>query len=593
MPSSLFAPDFQAVLDAVTTTQDTYPSPADWRDHWIYFLMVDRFNNQSAKPLHLPFNDPAYFKYQGGKFSGIKQQLPYIKGLGAGAIWLSPVLKNARFDQSSYHGYGIQDFLSANPFFADVEAKADQELRALVDAAHAEGLYVVFDIVLNHVANVFGYEPNGNDGVSHSDLRLGVQWRDAKGRAIPAFTSPSVVPSPTRDELIWPVEFQQNEYFRRQGAPEKGGDDTIGDFAPFKQLSTWEDDVQRYLIRVYQYVIARYDIDGFRIDTLRYLKGDLARVFGNSMREFALSIGKKNFFTFGEVLDSNAEGDIARFIGKNTAASGDMVGVDAALDYPLYDDLLPLIRGEGSPASLAAMYQKRKTEEQNILSSHGDATRYFVTFVDNHDNRDRIRQVSANGVPLYDSQVTAGLACLIALPGIPCIYYGTEQGLHGRGSDPAVREALWGTAGGFDKSNPFYRQIQAMAAVRSSQAALRYGRFYFRPISGDRRTFGVSSLTPGVLAFSRILNDQEVVTIANFSTTATQTVSVIIEASLSTIGDDFAILYSNHQTPTRPLSVDQLTNVTVNEPDGSRGGGPINIIEVKLQPLETQILRKR
>jgi glycosidase len=100
-------------------------------------LIVDRFNNTAAPPRHPPFDDPDCFQYQGGKFSGIRAQLPYIKGLGAGAIWLSPVLKNAMFDQGSYHGYGIQDFLSANPFFADNAAHADQELRDLVDAHQA------------------------------------------------------------------------------------------------------------------------------------------------------------------------------------------------------------------------------------------------------------------------------------------------------------------------------------------------------------------------------------------------------------------------------------------------------------------------
>ena len=55
--------------------------------------MVDRFNNPSAAPKHLPFDDPGFANYQGGKFSGVQAQLPYIKALGAGAIWLSPVLK--------------------------------------------------------------------------------------------------------------------------------------------------------------------------------------------------------------------------------------------------------------------------------------------------------------------------------------------------------------------------------------------------------------------------------------------------------------------------------------------------------------------
>src|SRR5712675_1814948 len=102
MPTSLFGQDFQAVLDRAKTTSGTttgpFASPADWRDLPIYFLMVDRFNNASAPPRHLPFDDPAFGDYQGGKFSGVEQQLPYIKQLGAGAIWLSPVLRNLPFD---------------------------------------------------------------------------------------------------------------------------------------------------------------------------------------------------------------------------------------------------------------------------------------------------------------------------------------------------------------------------------------------------------------------------------------------------------------------------------------------------------------
>jgi GH24 family phage-related lysozyme (muramidase) len=47
------------------------------------------------------------------------------------------------------------------------------------------------------------------------------------------------------------------------------------------------------------------------------------------------------------------------------------------------------------------------------------------------------------------------MVCLFSLPGIPCVYYGTEQGLHGHGSDPAIREAIWG-APGFDQSNKFF-----------------------------------------------------------------------------------------------------------------------------------------
>ncbi len=156
-----------------------------------------------------------------------------------------------------------------------------------------------------------------------------------------------------------------------------------------------------------------------------------------------------------------------------------------------------------------------------------------------------------------------------------------------------MREALWGGPG-FNAAKPFYSQIQKIAAVRNTQAALRYGRFYFRPISGDQRNFGISATAPGILAFSRILNDQEVLTIANFSTTAAQPVWVVLDGSLSAPGDAIVVLYSNQAAPAPPSAVVQLAagSVSVTEVDGSAGTGPVNVIRVTLQPMEVQILRK-
>ena len=603
MPSSLSADDFQAVLDRAEQTAGRpggpFPSPEDWRDLPIYFLMVDRFNNPTAGPRHAPFDDPGFADYQGGKFSGVQAQLPYIKALGAGAVWLSPVLKNLPFDPS-YHGYGIHDFISAEPRFADNPGKADDELRALVDAAHAQGLYVIFDIVLNHTGDVFAYQCDPRDALcnatgggkaSFHDGAMGVQWRDASGVAQAAFTDVANVPSPSRDAFVWPMELQQNRFFRRQGVT-GGSDDTVGDFDILKQILTVDADAQRFLIRAYQYVIARFDIDAYRIDTLRYLKGNLAQTFGNAIREFALSIGKKNFFTFGEVLDGRAEEDIARFIGRSTSDRGDQVGVDAALDYPLFNTLRPVVKGQAAPEALVGMYQRRKEIEWDILSSHGDATRFFVTFLDNHDMKERIRYVDPADPHKFDDQVTLGLGCLYSLPGIPCLYYGTEQLLHGFGTDEAVREALWGRPG-FQQTSPFYQQIAALAATREARPALRYGRFYFRPVSADGTTFGITTFTQGVLVFSRILNDQEVVVAANTNTASDQgqEVDVIVDGALNADGAAYMVLYSNKPAPTPPSPVNRVTSsVTVNEVDGSTGHGPLSVIRVTLGPMEVQIL---
>jgi len=592
----LHDPNVQVAIQAARIppagTPGPYASPADWRDGWIYFLMVDRFNNPDHLPVHQPYDDPSYFKYQGGTFRGVQAQLQYIRDLGASAIWISPALKNLHWDQGSYHGYGIHDFLVAEPRFATSAATADAELRDLVDAAHEKGLWVIFDIVLNHVGNVFAYsadDPGTVPGVPFSPQPLPVYWRLPDGTPRPNPTPIEQITGATGDELVWPSELQQNAYFRRQGNPQAGGDDTIGDFATLRQMRTDNPAVQSALIAAYEYVIARFDVDGFRIDTLRYLKGDLPRQFGNAVREFAESIGKRNFFTFGEVLDNTTENDIARFIGRNTldVTNQQLVGVDAALDYPLFFTLKPVVKSLAAPTTLIGMYDQRKTVEADIVSSHGDATRFFVTFLDNHDMKERIRYEAPGNPTEFDDQVTLGLACLFALPGIPCVYYGTEQGLHGAGSDPAVREAIWGETG-FPENSPFYVAIQQMSAVRNSEPALRYGRYYFRQVSGDQVHFGFSPFNGGVLAWSRILADEERTVVANTSTTAQLNLSVVVDATLAGTAAP-RVLYSNKKDPAGPGAIATLPNAMVTQDDGTISVGAV-VVPVSLQPMEVQIL---
>jgi glycosidase len=291
------------------------------------------------------------------------------------------------------------------------------------------------------------------------------------------------------------------------------------------------------------------------------------------------------------VFVGNAEEQIARFIGRTTTDGTDMVGVDAALDYPLFFKLKPVVKGFSPPSDLVSMYQLRKRIEANVLSSHGDATRFFVTFLDNHDVKERIRFVQAGNEHQFDDQVTLGLGCLYSLPGIPCLYYGTEQGLHGSGSDAAVREALWGGPG-FQRGSFYYKQISALAGVRTAEPPLRYGRFYFRPISGDGQHFGVSAFPQGVLAFSRILMDQEIVVAANCSTSDSRAVDVIVDLTLNQPADQYRVRYSNKaafQSP-GPVQHKAAGTVSVQEADGGSGSGPLRSIRVTLAPLEVQIL---
>jgi glycosidase len=427
---------------------------------------------------------------------------------------------------------------------------------------------------------------NGREASFHATTQE-ILWRDADGTPRNGTTPIERIAAPSRDGFVWPSELQQNAFFRRQGLA--GADETVGDFASLRQLRTDDRDAQRFLIRAYQYIVARYDVDGFRIDTLKFLKGDLARLFGNAMREAALQSAKKNFFTFGEVFDS--EETIARFIGRQTRDSSELVGVDAALDFPLRFVLPAVVKGFASPLALAQMYQHRKGVEQDVLSSHGDATRFFVTFLDNHDVKERIRFEDPADPNRFDRQVSLGLACLFSLQGIPCVYYGTEQGLHGRGTDEAVREALWGGPG-FNRGSAFFQALKQIADVRRVHTPLRYGRQYFRPVSGNGVDYAVSPFAGGILSFSRILNDAEVLVVANTHATQTIAVDVIVDLNLSRAGDRFNILFTNDSAPTPPTSVVTRPDgtVTVREVDGSVGTGPLHTLRVTLTPMEVQIL---
>ena len=274
------------------------------------------------------------------------------------------------------------------------------------------------------------------------------------------------------------------------------------------------------------------------------------------MREFASSIGKKNFFTFGEVASNEEE--LARYTGRFAGDPDDLVGVDASLDFPLFFTLPSVIKGLPGhpPINLANLYEHRKNVQRGglgqgaVISSHGEASRFFLPFLDNHDQRNRFRFVDPANPSRFDDQLTMAVGCLFGLQGIPVLYYGTEQGLHGAGdSDQNVREALWGREGTpFDTNNPFYQAIREIAAVRAGQPALRYGRQYFRQISGSGLEFGISQSAPGIIALSRILNDMEVVVVANAFTNTGFSGFALVDFSLNPDGSSLNLLYSNKGT---------------------------------------------
>lgn len=604
-----------------------FPSPGDWRDCWIYFLLLDRFNNPDAPARSEPGTawDERFNFRQGGTFKGVQVQLPYLQALGARAIWLSPVLKNTLPDDRpfEYHGYAAQDFLRLDGRFASdgTEATAERELIELIDEAHARGMYVIFDIVLNHAGEVFDYVRDGQVVQKFTDGELlkqalggepAIRWVD--GRGIPRPEWENNFPAnqrPGPDDAVWPKDLQRADFFRRRGTKTTDEPGSLGfvrgDFDKMRQLvveydanSAGQEELRRLygrapvldiLVRAYQYLIAKYDIDGYRIDTVKYVHPTAVRNFGNAMREEALAMGKTNFFTFGEIYDQ--EGTISAFVGRNSADS-EGFGIDAALDFPLFYVLGPVARGDAGVEKVREVFTTRKDKQKGLISSHGEAGRYFVSFLDNHDQNQRF-----NRRGMKPGQATLGLGLLFTLQGIPCLYYGTEQGLQGtRDLNPDdkslnfewVREALWGKKPvAFDKTNPFFVEISRLAQQRMKDPALRYGRFYFREVSGNGRDFGHSSGAGGFVAFSRILGDREVIVAANTNTEKEFEGSVVADLDLNRTPRAMQIAYSNCGSHGM-RQVALIPDARFWEGDALKGQGETAALPVSLAPLEIQIL---
>ncbi len=535
-----------------------YPSPPDWRDVVLYQVVLDRFDDGEDHPpvdreTQHDRDDEAGWTWQGGTLKGLERRLDYVAGLGVGALWISCPLKQ-RSGESTYHGYAIQDFLSVDPRFGTTG-----DLRDLVDACHDRGLYVVLDVVIDHAADIFNYDGPGAqvyDGGRSFDV---AGWNDG-GDKEPADFGP--------DDAIWPRELQDLVSFARQG---EMGDVTStsaaeakdGDFMSLKKIDLTRPETLGVIVACYKHWIATADVDGFRIDALRHVHHDAASDFVHAIREYALSIGKANFLQVGEVADSDDE--MRRYVGSNVElrhggdrdpskdpdGRGDYPQLDAVIDFELHRRLIPVLLNERSAADAAELWRRRK----EYYRDYGRSGAYYLSYLENHDEgaRDRHRLLSGTFEQVPDGYDRPGgdprlavmaTAVLLFGMGIPCLYYGTEQGLDGGGDkDDFLREAMFGGTFGpfgttghatFDRDHPIYRQITAICDARQSEPALRYGRQYLRPISGDGVHFGEPDQA-GVFAFSRVLDVTEIVVAAN-PTLEPITTHVGVDAALNPPG---------------------------------------------------------
>lgn len=463
----------------------------EWQDQIIYFVLVDRFfdgnpdNNDQGVGVYAPKVDG---HFSGGDIQGISQKLDYIQNLGATALWTTPVVANMwwdpRVNYGGYHGYWARDFKNVDEHFGDMA-----DYRRLSHQLHSRGMYLIQDVVVNHVGNFFsylgGYDPK--DPTRYFSLNT-----EAKPGSAPTqypFSMNDVNNPEHRAAGIYHWTPEINNFSdRTQELTFQSG--------MLNDLNTENPVVREALKDSYAHWIKEAGVDAIRIDTVKYVEAEFYEDFlhgKNSLTEVAQALGKNHFFSFGEVYSTSSpygyEGEkkINEYLHQK-----DVRRIDGPIGFPLYKDIHRVFAGSAPTAYLA---HRLKAQMESYVNPH-----LAVNFIDNHDVE---RFLSGGSVDGFKQ----AYALMFTVPGLPTIYQGDEQGF----SD--ARRALF--AGGykndedqFNTASEFYQFIQALAKLRKSD--LVFSR-------GDLRILESNENGPGILAYSRQYKDKKVFVVFNSS----------------------------------------------------------------------------
>ncbi|MET0418680.1 MAG: alpha-amylase family glycosyl hydrolase [Actinoplanes sp.] len=509
-------------------------------DENFYFVMADRFDNGDTAndrgglgddPLVSGFDPTRKGFYNGGDLAGLLRRIDYIQGLGTTSIWLTPSFKNKAVQledgpSAGYHGYWITDFTQIDPHLG-----TNAELRALVDAAHARGMKVYFDIITNHTADVIGYAEGARQPYVSKDVS---PYRTAGGRAFddrdyagkPSFpplsagTSFPYTPVLDAGEQNLKVPAWLNDvtlYHNRGDTTFVGENSLYGDFFGLDDLFTEHPRVVRGMTDIYKKWIADFGVDGFRIDTMKHVNDEFWQSFGPEVLAFARAQGKSEFFMFGEVFDTTKS-----FTSHFTTRDR----MQAVLDFP-FQEAARNFASRGQPAAgLGAFFAG------DDWYTDADSNVYQLpTFLGNHDMGRIGSFVQADNPGAGDATWLArdrlAHELMYFSRGNPVIYYGDEQGFTGPGGDQDARQTLFasrvteyldddliGTAAthaqdNFVPGHPLYQSISDLAALTKRHPTLRDGAHQHR----------YADATAGVYAFSRV-GDREYVVALNNSTQA-------------------------------------------------------------------------
>jgi|GEM_PF-256697 len=502
---------YDIAFDYVNKTYGLEKNTRPITDEVFYFVMPDRFANGDATndnaglaedPMVSGFDPTSKKFYHGGDLAGLKSKLNYIKRLGATSIWMTPVFKNQPVQgeganaSAGYHGYWTLDFTTIDPHLGTSE-----ELKDLIKEAHAMGMKVFFDIVINHTADVIKYgECHNPDGSNQDGIEFGCPYRSSAEVSSNPY-SPFI---PEGNELAKSPDWLNNiTLYHNQGDSTFAGESSLnGDFFGLDDLKTEDPQVVSGMIDIFKSWISDYNIDGYRVDTVKHVNIEFWQQWAPAIQEHATSLGRDDFFIFGEVFDGNPENN-ARYTTEGKLPS--------VLDFGLYYQLSGVFGQDWGVGALEWAFSN--DDRYTDADSHANT---LLNFAGNHDTG-RIGHVIMNAHPDASEEeklarAKLANAFLFFARGIPVIYYGDEQGFTGDGSSDDSREDMMPTStpefadndllgtdathadSNFDRKHPLYQAIKQYARLYKKHAALRSGAQIERLVDGQKNVYAFSRI---------------------------------------------------------------------------------------------------
>lgn len=529
----------------------------DWRDQVIYFALIDRFddgdvrnNDQGAGEY-----DPADgAKYSGGDLAGLARRIDYVRGLGATAVWITPPVANQWWDPqvrySGYHGYWAENLVEVD---AHVGTLAD--LQHLSRRLHANGMFLVQDIVVNHMGNFFGWPGRFDARAPQRHVR--------RNRAARLHGAPTQAPFSLND-VRDPAQraaaiYHWTPAIRDFADPVQQRDWQLADL---DDLDTENPRVRTALRQSYAHWIREAGVDAFRVDTAFYVPPDFFADFlradeadAPGILAVARSTGRDGFHVFGEGfgIDRPFEDRQAKRIEAYQRDADGTPLLPGMLNFPLYGSLLDVF-ARGQPTAVLAHRIDR------MMALHADPYR-MPSFVDNHDVDRFLAGADARALQ-------QALLAIMTLPGIPVVYYGTEQGF------TMPRAAMFASGHGsggrdhFDTDAPLYRYLQQVIALRRTHRVFSRGT----PIVLD-----ANAAAPGTLAYA--MRDGATTALVVFNTSAHATLLADVDSTLAP-GTRLRPLFAIDGEAS-PLAIDARGRMTARLPPRSSqvfladGSGPL------------------